>query len=107
MKLLGSTKDIIDADKNTVNVPRLENVEVVLVHCNLVNNSYQQHSRVLFIFVPNSQYGQLISISLHSLIFLKTMNTVFSELDIWFTDQNNNALEIEDNFNMFLIINSS
>ena len=44
MKLLGSTKDTIDADKNSENVPRLENVEVVLVHCNLVNNSYQQHS---------------------------------------------------------------
>ena len=69
MKLLGSTKDIIDADKNSENVPRLENVEVVLVHCNLVNNSYQQHSRVLFTFVPNKQYGQLISISPHSLIF--------------------------------------
>ena len=48
MKLLRSTKDIIDADKNSENVPRLENVEVVLIHCNLVNNSCQQHSRVLF-----------------------------------------------------------
>ena len=71
MKLLGSTKDIINADKNSENVPRLENVEVVLVHCNLVNNSYQQHSRVLLIFVPTKQYGQLISISPHSLVFLK------------------------------------
>ena len=69
MKLLGSTKDIIDADKNSENLPRLENVEVVLVHCNLVNNSYQQHSRVLFTFVPNKQYGQLISIPPHSLTF--------------------------------------
>ena len=69
MKLLGSTSNIIDADKNSENVPRLENVEVVLVHCNLVNNSYQQHSRVLFTFVPNKQYGQLISISPHSLVF--------------------------------------
>ena len=74
MKLLGSTKDIIDADKNGENVPRLENVEVVLVHCNLVNNArllrdYQQHSRVLFTFVPTKQYGQLISISPHSLVF--------------------------------------
>ena len=64
MKLLGSTKD---ADKNSENVPRLENVEVVLVHCNLVNNSYQQASRVLFTFVPTKQYGQLISISPHSI----------------------------------------
>ena len=63
MKLLGSTKNIIGTNKNSENVPRFENVEVVLVHCNLVNNSYQQHSRVLFTFVPNKQCGQLISIS--------------------------------------------
>ena len=107
MKLLGSTKDIIDADKNSENVPRLENVKVVIVHCNLVNNSYQQHSRVLFTFVPNKKYGQLISISPYTLIFLKTMNTEFSEIDIWFTDQNNNARGIEDNVNISLIINTS
>ena len=69
MKLLGSTKDTIDADENSENVPRLKNAEVVLVHCNLVNNSYQQASRVLFTFVPNKQYGQLISISPHTLFF--------------------------------------
>ena len=56
MKLLGSTKDTIDSDKNSENVPRLENVELVLEHCNLVNNSYQLASRVLFTFVPNTQY---------------------------------------------------
>ena len=99
MKLLGSTKDTIDADKNSENVPKLEYVEVVLVHCNLVNNNYQQASRVLFTFIPTKQYGQLISISPKSLIFLKTMNTEFSEIEVWFTDQNNNALEIEDNVN--------
>ena len=82
MKLLGRTSNIIDTDKNSENVPRLENVEVVLVHCSLVNNSYQQASRVLFTFVPNKQYGQLISISPNSLIFLKTMNTEFSEIEI-------------------------
>ena len=107
MKLLGSTRDTIDADKNSENVPRLENVEVVLVHCNLVNNSYQQASRVLFTFVPNKQYVDLISISPNSLIFLKTMNTEFSEIEIWFTDQNNNSLEIEDNVTISLIINTS
>ena len=69
MKLFGSTKDIIDSDKNSENVPRLKNIEVVLVHCNLVKNSYQQASRVLFTFVTNKQYGQLISISPKSLIF--------------------------------------
>ena len=107
MKLLGSTKDTIDANKNSENVPRLENLEAVLVHCNLVNSSYQQASRVLFAFVPNKQYSQLISISPNSLIFLKTMNTEFSEIEILFTDQNNNSLEIEDNVNISLIINTS
>ena len=107
MKILGSTSNITDKDKNSDTVLNLENVEVVLVHCNLVNNSYQQHSRVLFTFVPNRQYGQLISISPHSLVFLKTMNTEFSEIEIWFTDQNNNALEIEDNVNISLIINTN
>ena len=54
MKLLGSTKDTNDVDKNSENVPKLENVEVVLVHCSLVNNAYQQHSKVLFTFVPTN-----------------------------------------------------
>ena len=106
MKLLGSTSSIIDADKNSEKLPRLEHVEVVLVHCNLVNNSYQQHSRVLFSSVPTKRYGQLISISPHSLVFLKTVNTEFSEIEVWLTDQNNNALEIEDNV-ISLIINTS
>ena len=107
MKLFGSTKDIIHSGKNSENVPRLENVEVVLVHWNLVNKSYQQASRVLFTFVSTKQHGQLINISPHSLVFLKTMNTEFSEIEAWFTDQNNNALEIEDNVNTSLIINTS
>ena len=68
MKLFGSTSDTVDSDKDSENVPRLENVEVVLVHYNLVDNSYQQASRVLFTFVPDKQYGQLISIAPHTLI---------------------------------------
>ena len=62
MKLLGSTKKDVDSDKNSENVPKLESVEVVLVHCNLVNNNYQQTSKVLFTFVPNKQFGHLINI---------------------------------------------
>ena len=69
MKLFRGTSSIIDKDKNSDTVPKLENVEVVLVHCNLVNHNYQQHSRVLFTFVPNKKYGQLVSISPHSLVF--------------------------------------
>ena len=107
MKLLGSTKYIINADKNSENVPRLENVEVVLLHCNLRNNAYQQASKVLFTFAPKKQYGQLINISPHSLVFIKTMNTDFSKVEVWFTDQNNDALEIEDNVNISLIIDTN
>ena len=74
MKLLESTKKDVDNDKDG-DVPKLESVEVVLVHCNLVNNSYQQASKVLFTFVPNKQFDQLITISPHSLPMLKTTNT--------------------------------
>ena len=77
MKLLGSTKKDVDKDKNGEDVPKLESVEVVLVHCNLVNNSYQQASKVLFTFVPNKQFGQLITISPYSLMILKISNAEF------------------------------
>ena len=62
MRLLGSTKKDVDKDKNSKNVPKLESVEVVLVHCNLVKNEIQRTSKVLFTFVPNKQFGQLINI---------------------------------------------
>ena len=97
MQLLGSSKKDIDQNKNGEIVPRLVTIEVVLVHCNLVNNSYQQASKVLFTFVPNKQFGQLITITFHSLTMLKTTNVEFSFIEIWFTDQNNRPLEIEDN----------
>ena len=92
MRLLGSTKKDVDANKNSENVPKLESVEVVLVHCNLVNNNYQQASKVLFTFVPNKQFGQLINIAPHSLTMLSTTNTEFSFIEVWFTDQNSELL---------------
>ena len=104
MRLLGSLTDTIDGDKNSELVPKLESADLVLVHCNLVNNSYQQASKVLFTFVPNKKYGQLITVSPHSLIMLKTVNTEFSFIEIWFTDQDNRPLEIEDSVNISLII---
>ena len=104
MKLLGSTKKDVDSDKNSENVPKLESVEVVLVHCNLVKNDYQHTSKVLFSFVPNKQFGQLINISPHSLTMMNTVNTEFSFVEVWFTNQASKALEIEDNVNLTLII---
>ena len=104
MQLLGSSSNTIDSDKDGELVPKLEVVEVVLVHCNLVNNSYQRASKVLFTFVPNKQFGQLITITPHSPTMLKTTNAEFSFIEIWLTDQNNRPLEIEDNVNITLII---
>ena len=104
MKLLGSTSNSIDKDKNSELVPKLESVDLVLVHCNVVNNSYQQASKVLFTFVPNKKYSQLITVSPETLIMLKTVNTEFSFIEIWFTDQDNRLLEIEDSVNISLIV---
>ena len=60
MRLFRSTKKDVDSNKNSENVPKLESVEVVLVHCNLVKNDYQHTSKVLLSFVPNKRFGQLI-----------------------------------------------
>ena len=104
MKLLGSTKKDVDKDKDGEIVPKLESVEVVLVHCNLAKNDYQHTSKVLFSFVSNKQFGQLINILPHSLTMMNTINTEFSFVEVWFTDQVSKALEIEDNVNLALII---
>ena len=79
MKLLGSTEDKIIKDKNGQNVSHLDITEVVLVHCNNFNNAYQQDSRVLYTFVPNQRYGQLLEISPKNHIFLNTFNSEFQE----------------------------
>ena len=105
MKLLGSTNSKITKGKNGENVPHLEIVEVVLVHCNLVNNDYQQNSRILYTFVPSKTFGSLLEISPPNHVFLKTFNSEFQEIKIWFTDQTSKPLEEEeDKINVTLII---
>ena len=104
MELLASTKKVVDKDKNEENVPKLEIVEEVLVHCNLVKNDYQYTSKVLFTFVPNKKFGQLINISPHAFTMMNTVNTEFSYVEVWFTDQSSKALEIKDNISLTLII---
>ena len=74
MKILGSTKINMTKDKNGEYVPRLEINELVLVHCNIVNKDYQQDSRVLYIFILNKSFGQLLDISPKNVIFLKIFN---------------------------------
>ena len=103
MKLLGSKNKDVDQSKDREDVPKLESVEIVLVHCNLVNNNYQQASKVLFTFVPNKQFGQSITVTTNSTTMLKTTNAEFSFIEVWFTDQNNRPLEIEDNANIAII----
>ena len=88
MKLLGSTKNKITKDKNGENEPHLEITEVVLVYCNIVNNDYQQDWWVLYTFVPNKSFGSLLEIFPTNHIFLKTFNSEFQNIEVWFTDQN-------------------
>ena len=104
MKLLGNTKNKRTKDKNGENVPHLEITELVLVHCNIVNNNYQQDSRVLYTFVPNKPFGSLLEISPTNYIFLKTFNLEYDETKVWFTDQNSQPLEIEDRKNLTMVI---
>ena len=104
MKLLGSTKSKINKDKSGENLLHLEITEVVLVHCNLVNNDYLQDSRVLYTFVPDKPFGSLLKISQIEHIFLKTFNSEYNEIEVWFTDQNSKPLEIEDRINLTMVI---
>ena len=103
MKLLGSNKSKITKDKNGESVPHLEITEVILVQCNIVNNDYQQDSTVLYTFIPDKSFGQLLDISPKNFIFLRTFNSEFSYIEVWFTDQNSKLLEIEDKINITLV----
>ena len=85
-------------------MPHLEITEVVLLHCNMVNNDYQQDSRVLYIFVPNKSFGSLLDISPSNYIFSKTFNSEYDEIVVWSTDQNSKPLEIEDRINLTMVI---
>ena len=104
MKLLGSTKNKITKDKNDQNVPPLEITEVVLVHSNVVNNDYQQDFRVLCTFAPNKPLGSLLEIPPTNHIFLKTFNSEYDEIIVWFTDQNSQTIEIEDRINLTMVV---
>ena len=104
MKLLGSTKNKTTKDKNGENVPQLEITEVVLIHCNIVDDDYQQDSRILYTFVPNKPFGSLVEISPTNHVFLKTFNSEYDEIIVWFTDQNSQPLEIGDRINLTTVI---
>ena len=90
MKLLGSTKIKITKNENGENVPYLEIIEVLLIHYNVVNNSYQQNSRVLYTFLCSKSFDQLLDISSENFIFLKTFGSEILYIEVWFIDQNSN-----------------
>ena len=103
MKLTGNTENKITKDKDGENVPYLEITVVILVHCNIVNNDYQQDSGALYTFVTNEPFGQLLEVSPSNLIFLKTFNSGFQATDVWFTGKNSQPLEIEDRINLTVV----
>ena len=102
MKFLGSTKIKMNKDKYNEDVPNLEIADVVLDHCNILNNNCQQNTRVLYTFVPTKSFGQLLDISPTDFTFLKTFK---SEIEAWFTDQNSKLLEMDDKINITLTVN--
>ena len=104
MKLLGSTESKTTKDKNGENVHHLEVVELVIVHCKIINNNYQRHSRILYTFVRNKPFGKILEISPPKNIFLKTFKSEFQEIKVWFTDQNSNPLQVEDKIYLTIII---
>ena len=85
-------------------MPHLEITEIVLVHFDIVSNDYQQNSRVLYTFLPNKLYASLLEISPTNHIFLKTFNSEYNEINVWFTDQNSQPLEIEDKLDLTMVI---
>ena len=78
MKLLVNIKKKITKDENGQNMPHLDITEVISVHSNIVNNDYQQESRVVYTFVPNKLFSELLDISPTNFILLKTFNSEFS-----------------------------
>ena len=102
-KLLGDGP-VIDKDKNGKNVPQLDPVEYVLLHRNLVRNQYLQNSKLLYEFVPDKRFGQLISVKPPVFIQFKISDTLFDYIEIWFTDQNNKSLQVEDKVSVTLLI---
>ena len=95
-RLISNLNDKINwktKDENGKNVLHLEITEVVLVHCNIVNNNYQLDSRILYTFVTGKSFGQLLDISPKTFIFLKTFDSEFPYSEVWFTDQNSKPLQ--------------
>ena len=93
-KIVSKVKTGYNLELLTPEKMRLMRIEVLLVHCNLVKNDYQYASKVVFSFAPGKQFGQLINLKQNYLIMMNTVNTEFSHIEVWFTDQSSKALDI-------------
>ena len=82
----------------------MEITEVIIEHCNIVNNNYQRNSIVSYTFIPNKSFDQLLDIWPKNFIFSKTFDSKFLYIEVWFTDQTSNPLEIEHKINIALVI---
>ena len=106
MKLLGDGPTI-DRDKNGKNIPELDQVDSVLLQCNIVQNDYLQNSKLLYEFVPGKTFGKLISVKRTVLIQCKTRDSIFDYIKIWLTDQDNKSLQIQDKVSVALVIQNN
>ena len=104
-KLLGDGP-IIDKDK-AVKMYTTRSSRYVLLHCDIVQNDYLQNSKLLYEFAPDKTFGQLIFVKPPVFIQCKTIDSIFDYIEIWFTDQDNNSLQIEDKASVALIIQNS
>ena len=103
MKSFGSIKSKITKDGNGGTVSHVEITEVLLVHFNIVNNYYQQDWRVLYTFVLNKSFDQLLDILPKNVIFFKTFDSEVLYIEVWFADQNFELLQMEDKINITLV----
>ena len=104
MKLLGNTGNKRTKGQKGKNIPYLEITKAVLFHCNIFNNDYQQDSRVLYTFVPNKPFGNFFAIAPTNFIPSKIFNSEFQTIEVWFTYQNIQPLEMEERINLTLVI---
>ena len=103
MKLPRSTENKITEDKDGKKVPQLGITEAISVHCNIVNNDSPEDWKLLYLFVPNEFFDNLLEISPANIILLKAFSSDFLYIEVWFTDKNNQPLEIEDRINLALV----
>ena len=103
-KTLGSERRVLtDEEKNLENPPKIDTVEKIMVHCNLVRNEFDEFANLLFTFKPSGAYGRLLSPQIFYPIWKKTRNSSDREIRIWLTDQDGNPLQFEDNWSATIL----